>query len=513
MGIIIRQSIKGTIVNYVGIAIGFFTTFFVLTRFLTAEEIGLTRVLIDAAMLLSGLAQLGTSSSIIRYHPYFKNKEKKDHGFFFWSLVVPFIGFLIFGVLYLILKVPIETLFSEKSPLFVNYYYLVLPLAFFMLYLAVFETNANVLMRIVVPKLVREVIVRVLLLAVYLVYAFKLLNLDGFIIAFCSVYAIATLINIVYLFSLNKISLKPDFKYITKSLRKDYLLYTLFLIASALGGIITPSINTFFISAQMGLSYTGVFAIATFIAAIIEIPYRSLGAITQPQISQTVKDGDIKGADLLCKSVSLHQLLAGSFIFLVIWINIDLFFTLLPNGSEYASAKLVVLILGLSKLINSTFSVGVSVLSYSKYYYFSLIFTFILTATAIVLNNAFIPIWGMNGAAAASLIAYIIYFLLLLTVIKWKMNTSPFSMPQLKILVVTLGLFVINYFVTAYITPYFLRISPTLTWQIAEALLRTTILGSLGIATVYYWGVSAEVEQLLRIVWNKRKSKNRNKNV
>ena len=172
MGIIIRQSIKGTIVNYVGIAIGFFTTFFVLTRFLTAEEIGLTRVLIDAAMLLSGLAQLGTSSSIIRYHPYFKNEAKKDHGFFFWSLVVPFIGFLIFGVLYLILKVPIETLFSEKSPLFVNYYYLVLPLAFFMLYLAVFETNANVLMRIVVPKLVREVIVRVLLLAVYLVYAF-----------------------------------------------------------------------------------------------------------------------------------------------------------------------------------------------------------------------------------------------------------------------------------------------------------------------------------------------------
>lgn len=49
MGIIIRQSVKGTAVSYVGIAIGFFTTFFVLTNFLTAEEIGLTRVLVDAA--------------------------------------------------------------------------------------------------------------------------------------------------------------------------------------------------------------------------------------------------------------------------------------------------------------------------------------------------------------------------------------------------------------------------------------------------------------------------------
>ena len=507
MGIIIRQSIKGTIVNYVGIAIGFFTTFFVLTRFLTAEEIGLTRVLIDAAMLLSGLAQLGTSSSIIRYYPYFKNDKHKDHGFFFWSLVVPFIGFVIFSVLYLILKVPIENIFSEKSPLFVDYYYLVLPLTFFMLYMAVFETNANVLMRIVVPKLVREVIVRILLLIVYLSYAFKLLSLDGFVIAFCSVYAVATLINIIYLFSLNKISLKPEFKYITKSLRKDYLLYTLFLIAAAVGGVITPSINTFFLSAQMGLNYTGIFAIATFIAAIIEIPYRSLGAITQPQISQTIKDGDITGANLLCKNVSLHQLLAGSFIFLVIWINIDLFFAILPNGSEYASAKWVVFILGLSKLINSTFSVGASALSYSKYYYLSLICTFILTATAIILNNALIPLWGMNGAAAASLIAYIIYFVLLLSLIKWKMNTSPFSLPQIKILVITLGLFIINCLLTEYITPHFMAISPSLTWQIAEAILRTSILCLGGISAVYYWGISTEVENLLHLIWNKHKSK------
>ena len=40
MGVIIRQSIKGTIVNYIGIAIGLFTTFFVMTKYLTTEEVG-----------------------------------------------------------------------------------------------------------------------------------------------------------------------------------------------------------------------------------------------------------------------------------------------------------------------------------------------------------------------------------------------------------------------------------------------------------------------------------------
>jgi O-antigen/teichoic acid export membrane protein len=78
MGIIAKQSIQGTIVTYLGVAVGFVTTFFVLTRFLSAEEIGLARVLIDAATLFIGLAQLGTSSSIIRFYPHFKAKGEKQ---------------------------------------------------------------------------------------------------------------------------------------------------------------------------------------------------------------------------------------------------------------------------------------------------------------------------------------------------------------------------------------------------------------------------------------------------
>ena len=117
MGIIARQSIKATIATYFGVAVGFFTTFFVLTRFLTAEEIGLTRVLVDAATLFVSLAQLGTSSSIIRFFPYFRQKEHdlrrtSDHGFFFWTVVIPLIGFLLFALLYWACRVPLGQWFG-----------------------------------------------------------------------------------------------------------------------------------------------------------------------------------------------------------------------------------------------------------------------------------------------------------------------------------------------------------------------------------------------------------------
>ena len=123
MGIIAKQSIRGTIVTYLGIAVGVVTTFFVLTRFLTTEEIGLARVLIDAATLFIGLAQLGTNASIIRFYPYFREKgSEEDHGFFFWALVVPFIGFVLFAIIYWACRVPLGAWFGDKSPLFVEYY-------------------------------------------------------------------------------------------------------------------------------------------------------------------------------------------------------------------------------------------------------------------------------------------------------------------------------------------------------------------------------------------------------
>ena len=68
-------------------------------------------------------------------------------------------------------------MFADKSDLFVDYIYLVIPMAFFMMYMTVFETNANLLMRIVVPKFVREVGVRLFTLGDYILYIIGVISL------------------------------------------------------------------------------------------------------------------------------------------------------------------------------------------------------------------------------------------------------------------------------------------------------------------------------------------------
>ena len=505
MGIIIRQSIKGTIANYIGIAVGFVTTFFVLTKYLTPEQVGLTRVLVDAALLFSTLAQLGTGSSIVRYFPYFKDKES-NHGLFFWSLVIPFVGFLIFLLLFFLFKSTIIQTFQDNSALFVNYFYFVIPIAFFMLYTTVFEVNATILERIAVPKFIREVVIRCCLLAGYILFGLDMISLDGLVIVFCATYGLAALLNLFYLLRSGRVSFKPDFKHITRELRRNFLLYTLFMIVTAVVSSAIPTLSSFFISAEQGLAFAGIYAIANYISAVVEVPYRSLSAIVQPHISLSIKEQDIPKATQYCQKVALHQFLAGSFIFLVIWMNIDLFFMILPNGSSYAAGKWAVFILCMTKLVNSSFGIGGSALGYTKYYAFSLLFTVVLMASSITLNAWLVPVMNINGGALATLISYTFYYAILLAFVQKKVGTTPFSWGLLKVLAIILLIYGLNLLCYFFSTHMIHIDNLSLLWKLVEAAVRTLLVSLVGVLLVLKWNVSPEIDDIYSRLFRKNRS-------
>ena len=509
MGIIAKQSIQGTIVTYLGVAVGFVTTFFVLTRFLTAEEIGLARVLVDAATLFIGLAQLGTSASIIRFYPHFRSsgvtseqaqsasehlnstKGASEHGFFFWTILIPLVGFAVFAALYCACYTPLSQWFGEKSPLFVEYYYMVLPMAFFMLYQTIFETNANVRMHIVIPRAVRELITRIGLLAAYLLYSFRVVDIDGFVIALCAVYAIAMLCNIVYLFSLGEVSLRPDWQFIRNNpqLVKQYALYTGFLLVSAVTSVLAPTLSSFFITAEMGLNYTGIFAIATYIAVMVSIPYRSVTAIAAPQLANAIKNNNQTEITHLMQQVSSNLLLIGGMILCAIWLNIDLIFHILPNGATYAEARQVVLMLGISQLIIATGSFTLNTLNYSRFYAFSLLFSFILTASSILLNNTLIPALGMNGAAVSNLLSYALYFILIIITVRLTVQAPTFTRQHAKILLLLLLILSTNTLWLKYLPINNIWIS---------SILRTLVLMGGACAIAWSKNLSPEINQQVR---------------
>ena len=473
--------------TYLGIGVGIVTTFFVLTRFLTTEEIGLARVLIDAATLFIGLAQLGTSASVIRFYPYFKEKDsEEDHGFFFWAMVIPFIGFVLFALIYWACRVPLGAWFGDKSPLFVEYYYFVLPLAFFMLYQTICESTCNVLMHIVVPRAVRELVVRVGLLAIYLLYAFRIISIDGMVIGICINYAVAAAINLCYFFSLKQISMRPDRSFLreNKGLVRRYLVYTGFLLLSAATTVLAPTLSSFFVTAKMGLDNTGIFAIATYTAALVSVPNRSVSAIASPQLSRAIKEQNREECSVLIRQVTRNMLLIGGFILLAIWLNIDLIFHILPNGATFATAKNVVLILGVSQLILATFTICYTALNYSRFYAFSLFISLALTISALILNNYLVPLYGMNGAALSNLLSYGLYVALTILFVVSLCRIRVIEKRWWFILLLLVVLFAIN--------ALWCQFAPTMNiW--ADSLLRSAVLIGGGALIAYKSELSPEI--------------------
>lgn len=502
MGIVARQSIKGTIATYIGVVVGIVTTFFIQTKALQPEQIGLVDILLQCSLLFSGLAQLGTNSSAMRYYPFFKDEQHRDHGFFGWTLLVPLIGFSFFLLAFFLFKGAIVDFFTKDSAvgadLFAKYVNFVVPLAFFMLYISVFETNSNLLLRIVVPKFVREVGLRVGTLAIYLLYFYKVFDFDGVIVSFCVLYGVATLINVGYLLSLKRVSFKIERNYLKAELKRDFMFYTLFMITAALAGNVIPMLSKFFVAGNAGFRLAGVFTIATNIAAVVEMPYRSLGAISRPHISEAMAKQDVKQADALCKSVALHQFIAGTFVFFLIWTNIDFIFDLLPNGDIYRVGKWAVLLLSLSRLVYSTFAVTTTVLSYSKYYYYSLVFTILLAAMSIGLNTWLVPKWDINGGALANVVSYLIYFVLLLVFIKWKIGVNPLSLKLLPVAAIVLALFGLNWLWTVALTPWFAGLfGKPVFGLLIDAALKSVLFLAMGIAAIYKLKVSQSVNDLV----------------
>jgi O-antigen/teichoic acid export membrane protein len=495
MGIVIRQSIKGTLATYTGAFIGFLTTLFVVTKFLSPEDIGLTKVILEVGTMFAVLAQLGTSSSAMRFFPYFKDEKKKHNGFFLYMLVVPFIGCLLFIPLYIFLKGPITLLFAEKSGLFISYYYWVAPLIFFLVYLSIFEAYSNVNMRIVVPRFNREILIRVCLLVVYSLYGCHLVSRSGLVAGYVITYGIAMLCLFVYVFKTSITSLRHNMSYIAQPLRKDILRYSLYLIIGALGGTVLGKLDLFMITSQLGLGAAGIFTIAFYMAAVIEIPSRSISSISAPIAAEALKQGDFEKANALYKKVSLHQLLIGGLIFILLWSNIDNIFAIIPNGAVYAGGKWVVFFIGLAKLIEVTLNFGAMLINFSKYYYWSLYFVFFIIGIGIATNYLLIPVWGIAGAALATAISCLLSWGVQQWIVLKKVKGNPYSSGTLKLIVVFLLLAGINYFLFKFDNPWIDGIS------------RSVVLALVGATLLYVLKVSEEVNHTVRAALNKVRGK------
>ena len=111
-------------------------------------------------------------------------------------------------------------------------------------------------------------------------------------------------------------------------------------------------------------------------------------------------------------------------------------------------------------------------------------FLLFLSALGIAGNQLLIPYLGINGAALAKVITYVVFGLILTSFVYYKLKIHPLSINHLKLLGIIAAVLVINF------------ILPVLENNFLDALYRTIIVATIGVVAVYYFNISPQANQI-----------------
>ena len=486
MGVIIRQSVKSSISNYIGIGLGFLSLFVFLPLFYNPTELGAVRLLIESTAVIGSFALMGTNYSINRFFPYFKTEDGKHHGFFFWALIIPLIGYLMVLTGLIFFKLPLLALFKRDAAMLTPLYPMLIFMILFSLYQTVMETCAANYGRTAISNFLREVMLRVFVITTGFLYYKGYMAFSSSIWLMVFAYMMVTLLNVYFLRKLTPINLKPDFAFLKSNpeVRNDSIRFTGFLFLGGLTGLVVSKLDFFMISGLKNLDDTAVYSIGFYLAMLIDIPKRTLLQIATPIFSHHMKNKEMLEVQKLYQRSTLNQFMAAMVLFYLIWINVDNMYALMPRGDYYAQGKWVVLLIGITRLIDALGASASPILANSPYYAWTLINFIIAAVVAIVANLLLIPIYGINGAAAGTLITFICTQSFAMIVLYAKMKLHPFSKQKLLLT----GLF--------GIMMLFSFTGKGVEYPILDSILRTTALGGSFIYLLYAFHISHEINSL-----------------
>ncbi|TYB76363.1 lipopolysaccharide biosynthesis protein [Bizionia myxarmorum] len=437
MGIVTNQSIKNTIITYLGFGLGAINVLFLFTEFVTDEYFGLITYIFSTANVMMPILAFGAHNTLIKFYSTYKTRQSQN-GFLLLMLFLPLAiiipasiaGYMAFDV--------ISTWLAGNNAIVKDYVWLIFISAVSFSYFEIFYAWSRVQMKSVFGNLMKEVFHRagtmILLFCLYL----EFINVQQLIYSLTGVYIIRAIIMKLYAFSLRF----PVFKIVKINNLKSVLKYTsLIIIAGSVANVILE-MDTVMLNRYVDIEYVAYYGVAIYIASVIAVPSRSMHQIISPLTAKLLNEKNKVELKSLYKKSSLSLFIISGFIFLLIILNINELYNFI--NENYADALVVVIVISLSKLTDSLLGNNNAILFNSDYYRMVLVLGVFLAILTVGLNIVFIPLYGINGAAFATFLAILFYNIAKLWFVQSKLKMQPFSVNTVKVLllvIVSLGIF------------------------------------------------------------------------
>ncbi len=487
MGIIQKQSIRSTVVILAGFALGAFNVIVLSPKLLSPEAFGLTRVITEAATTLATLCTFGTLPIVYKFFPFYKSflpPEKDDLPFI--TMMICLCGFIVMCTVGYLAKDILVRKFSEKSPLFVQYSYLVYPMCFFLLIFMWLESFSWLLKKGVISNALKETLPRVLMTVLMALFALQAFSIHNFYVLFSLSYLLPAIVLFIIIRRTGQFHFHTTLSTVTLRLKGKMANFGLFLFGAQFLNLLSKTFDTFVISAksERGLADAALFTIATYVVTLMEIPQRSITAITIPILSESWHTKDMARIRSIYRKSVNNLLLIGLVMLSLILLNARNLGVYL--GTNYAGIEWVIFFMGIGKFIDLATGANAQVIATSSYWKVDFTTNVLYTLLALPLNYILISHYGVMGGAYATLISLSFYNLMRFGFLWYQFGLQPYTRKELLAVVITIAIAAACHLL------------PRQSSFIVDAVLRTLLFCALFIPAIYFTHISEEVNGLIK---------------
>lgn len=481
MGIIINQSLKNMVTTYIGFGVGAVNTLFLFTYFLEKEYYGLVSFLLSAANLIWPFLIFGVHSTLIKFFTSYKTRGEQDR-LLNLVLIIPALAALILGIFGLIFYSHLLEYFAGENSLVQPYVWLIFLIAFATAYFEVFFSWSKIYYKSTFGNFMKEVFHRVCISVLLFAVYFEWISVEIFIYSISGVFVFRTILMAMYAFSLHK----PRFRFQFPRNLSPVLKYSSLILLAASVATVLLDLDKVMIEYYLPIENVAIYGIAVYIATVISVPQKAMHQITNPLTAEMLNNKDKSGLKDLYEKSSLNLLIVSGLIFIWIITNVNSLYELIPE--EYDIGILVVLLISLVKLYDNLLGNNNSILFNSDYYRIVLGVGVILVVVAFILNLFFIPLYGIEGAAMASFIAFALYNSSKIFIVFNKFRIHPFTSKTWLALLLTVVLSTGFYFLNFSLNPVF------------NIAVKGILAGGLYLFIVHFFRLSEDISQVIERV-------------
>ena len=200
MGIVLNQSLKNTIITYLGFGIGAIYTLYLYPILLGATYYALTNYILSAANVIMPLFAIGMQNTLVKYYSHYETEDERSQ-FLSFTILFPILMCIPLGLIGLFFYDDILAFVSKKNAVVREYIWLIPFIGLCMAYFEIFYAWARVHMHSVFGNFIKEVGLRSFsLLALVGVY-FKWITVIEFVYVTAGIYFLAFLLLCLMLFT------------------------------------------------------------------------------------------------------------------------------------------------------------------------------------------------------------------------------------------------------------------------------------------------------------------------